>query len=502
VSSILIIGAGAAGLAAARDLSHAGREVIVLEARDRIGGRIFTHKDPQSPIPIELGAEFVHGKSPELWHIARAAHLQLYEVTERHWYFENDKLSKSRDFWKKIESLMDEMKSSETDRSFKEFLASLPDDEETRRAKAMAVRYVEGFHAANIERIGVHGLIKANEASDEIDGDKSFRFLNGYDSLVQAVRAEAENYGAMIHLNTYVREIHRRDDKVEVLCEGTGTADSLSASTQGVRFNASAAIITLPLGVLQANQDGRDGVRFIPDLPEKTQAAIKQLVMGNVLKVTLRFHERFWESLKRWDEDSDTANFAGAAFFHCPDAPFPTWWTQLPLRAPILVGWVGGPGAEGSRQKAVGSERGSSPTVREGASVRGTSPTVREGSVRGGSTQTSAGSEANMTQDFDSLILNQAITSLARIFNISTDDVCDQLAASYIHDWQRDPFSRGAYSYVPVNGLAAQRVLSEPIDNTLFFAGEANSIGHIGTVHGAIHSGQRAAKEILTLSRK
>ena len=152
-ADVLIVGAGAAGLAAARDLSVAGRQVIVLEARGRIGGRIFTHKDPASPIPIELGAEFVHGKSPSLWYLAERAHLRLHETSERHWYFEDGKLSKSRDFWKKIEKLNDQMKLSDIDQSLKDFLASLPDDEETRRAKDIAIRYVEGFHAANIECI-------------------------------------------------------------------------------------------------------------------------------------------------------------------------------------------------------------------------------------------------------------------------------------------------------------------------------------------------------------
>jgi monoamine oxidase len=100
-------------------------------------------------------------------------------------------------------------------------------------------------------------------------------------------------------------------------------------------------------------------------------------------------------------------------------------------------------------------------------------------------------------ESLGSLVLDQAITSLARIFDLSTEYIRDRLVASYFHDWQHDPFSRGAYGYVPVAGLDAQLALSEPVDGTLFFAGEATSVGHIGTVHGAIMSGQRAAREIL-----
>src|SRR5437773_9499532 len=177
--TIIIIGAGAAGLAATRDLARRGRPVVVIEARDRVGGRVFTLKNPDFPAPLELGAEFVHGRSPALWKLATAANLKLYEVNERHWYFEDGKIARSRDFWNKVEHLMDQMRAAGSDESLKEFLDSLPNDEETRRAKAMVTRYVEGFHAASTDWIGIQGLVKANEAADRIEGDKAFRFQNG-----------------------------------------------------------------------------------------------------------------------------------------------------------------------------------------------------------------------------------------------------------------------------------------------------------------------------------
>jgi monoamine oxidase len=441
-ADVLIIGAGAAGLAAARDLSVAKRKVIVLEARDRIGGRVFTYRDPDAPIPIELGAEFVHGKSPALWHLAERRHLKIQETSERHWYFEAGKVSKSGEFRRKIEKLNDDMKSCDVDQSFKDFLSSLPDDQKTERAKAMAVRYVEGFHAAQTERIGINGIVKANEAADAIDGDKMFRFVDGYASLMKALWAEAESYGAAIHLSTTVKEIRWTGKYVEVVCEGDNGERS---------FAATRAIVTLPLAILQANAGQAGAVRFLSDLPEEKRRAISQLATGNVLRIVLRFRERFWEGLKLWDEDTRVMTFADAGFIHYPDAPIPTWWTQLPIRAPVLVGWAGGPRADG----------------------------------------------LVVNKPF---ILAEALASLSMIFNVSSETIRAQLAASYFHDWRDDPFSLGAYSYVPVNGLEAQHILSQPIDDRLFFAGEATSVGHVGTVHGALESGQRAAQEILAMA--
>jgi monoamine oxidase len=447
--SVIIIGAGAAGLSAARNLSRAGCEVVVLEARSRIGGRVFTLTEPNASVPIELGAEFVHGKSPALWKIAQAANLKLHEAGERHWYFDNGKISRSNDFWQHIERLMDRMKSNTDDQSLTEFLKELPDDDETQRAKAIVRRYVEGFHAADVDRLGIHGLIAANEAADSIDGDTAFRFERGYDSLMQALRGEAESFGVMFQMNTVVEEIRWAAGLATVVCKPAGVTDSAAR----IDYSADTIVITVPLGILQREPtDG--GIRFVPDLPVATQSAIQRLVMGNVLKINLTFRERFWEEAKVWDEKGERASFHDAGFFHYPDAPLPTWWTQLPLRAPLLVGWVGGPRADRLR---------------------------------------SAGNNVQF-------IIDQAIASLARIFNVSSHEISAQLVESHFHDWADDPFTRGAYSYVPVNGLDAQQTLSHPVDNKLFFAGEATAVGHIGTVHGAIQSGQRVANEILAES--
>jgi monoamine oxidase len=450
----MVIGAGAAGLAAARDLSRAGCEVIVLEARDRIGGRVFTHTGRDSPVPVEFGAEFVHGKSPALLQLAHAANLKLYEVSERHWYFEKGEISRSREFWKSVERLMDRMKTAGADESLQAFLDRLPNDEDTARAKAMVTRYAEGFHAADINRLGIRGLVAANDAADSIGGATAFRFERGYRSLLDALCAEAESYGALIHLNTIAREIRWSAGTVTVAWERAGRAAGADPQAHD-DFSVAAVVVTVPLSILQLQNGG--GISFVPPLPPAKQAAVEKLTMGNVLKINLRFRERFWETAKLWDKDGERVSFHEAGFFHYPDAPLPTWWTQLPIRAPLLVGWTGGPRAD----------------------------RVRAGS--GGDRATPATDQ----------VLDQAIQSLSMIFRMPASEIEQQLEATFMHDWASDPFSLGAYSYVPVNGLAAQKELSLPLDNKLYFAGEATCSGHIGTVHGAIQSGQRAAAEVL-----
>jgi monoamine oxidase len=433
---VLIIGAGAAGLSAARDLSSNGVKVTVLEARDRIGGRIHTQHDESSSVPIELGAEFVHGKPLEIWDTADAAGLLLCDVTERHWYLQDGRLMKSGSFWARVDEIMDQMKHEQSDRSFAEFLNSLPDTSETREAKSIAIRYVQGFHAAPITRLGIQGLNLVNEAAESIDGEKAFRVLSGYRRLAQWLEEEAKRRGAMVHLNTVVKEIRWQRNEVAVI------------SAAGKPFAGSHCLITLPLGVLQVPDVETGGVKFIPALPHETSDAIAHLAMGDVIKINLLFRDRFWEHLVLPTHDG-AEPLSELAFLHSPDPAFATWWTQLPVRAPILSGWMGGPDAE------------------------------------------------ELVRHDEQFLVQRAFESLANLLNVSVEFLRKRLVGGYLHNWHADPFSRGGYSYLPVGGLQAQSVLMAPIEDTLFFAGEALADGHIGTVHGAMISGIRAAAMIL-----
>jgi monoamine oxidase len=318
-------------------------------------------------------------------------------------------------------------------------------------------------------------LIKANEAADEIDGYRAFRVIGGYDSVTRRLHDEAVAAGCIFRLNTIVKEINWNSRGVEATCVSVGSSGGYPQTFPALRL-----LITLPLGVLQASvqsptshvqsqpdtgtagvlarlNDQSGPVQFIPPLPADKQHAIHELQMGHVVHITMRFSERFWEGLHT------RGPFAGEdlsqlSFVHYPEAPLPTWWSLLHIRAPVLVGWIGGTNAE----RLVGLS---------GKPVAAGLPN-------------------------DSL-LKEALKSLYMIFGISESRLRKLLFSTHAHDWNSDPFSRGAYAYLPVNGLEAQQTLATPVDNVLFFAGEAMSVGHVGTVHGAIETGQRAAREIL-----
>lgn len=427
----MIIGAGAAGLAAARALSFAKLKVTVLEARNRIGGRINTLLDPELSVAVELGAEFVHGKPPETLKIVERTRVTLGEAPNVHWYFRDAVLSKSNEFWSKIETVMEELDAEKgSDQSFAEFLDEYARRHPVAEIRSMATLYVEGFHAANADRISVKGLIKTNRAAAEIDDDKQFRPLDGYMTIAQKLHDEAVEQGASFHLGTVVREVEWSAGTVTVIANNSE------------RFRARRLLVTLPLGVLQ-----RGDVSFAPELTAK-EAAARKLAVGHVVKVTLRFRERFWDDLSLPTNDGKQAELKDFAFIHAPDELLPTWWTQLPARTPVLIGWAGGTRAE------------------------------------------------RLLTASDAL-RDRSLEALSHIFAVPPNFLEDELVEFYTHNWTADPFSLGAYSYIPIGGLDAQAELATPVEDTIYFAGEAvNALGHHGTVHGALASGLQAAREI------
>jgi len=419
-----VIGAGAAGLAASRDLAEAGRRVLVLEARDRIGGRIFTRRLPDGTA-IELGPEFVHGRSPEIWGFARDRGIALQEVGGMPWARRGGVLIPARHLAREADVVLDRMTATDPDRSFREFLETdaqgAPAD-----AKRRATGFVEGFNAADASRISVRWLVESREADDKIDGDRQYRFAGGYDALALVLRAPA----CEIRLGAAVREVTWSEGAVEI------------ATTAGV-FRAPRAIVTLPLGVLQAGD-----VRFTPALDGKREA-LGGLAMGPVIKIVLVFRERFWSHLVRGGESLEAMSFLFG-----DDATIPTWWTRYPDGAAVLTGWLAGP-----------------------------------------RTDILAGRPADA-------VLWQAIESLAALFELERTQLERLLDSWHLHDWIADPWSRGAYSWVVVGGAGAPRELGRPLAGTLFFAGEATDVGgHNGTVHGAIASGRRAAREVLEAAK-
>lgn len=421
---VIVLGAGAAGLAAAADLAAVGRSVLILEARDRVGGRTFTDDSG-----IELGAEFVHGRAPETFGIADEARIPLVTVGDDHRYVRGGRVLEGSEFWKGVEEIFDRMLDEEgkPDTAFSAFLKGVDVEQE---AKETARSYAEGFNAAEADKLSVQGLIVAQRAADSIGGDIAFRLLGGYRRFIDMLRQNAERNGAQIRLSTTVSKVEWKPGAVAVYCPN------------GEKYIAAACVVTLPLGVLQAGD-----VSFSPALYSKF-AHLDRIVMGKVVRITFELRSCIWEGRQL---PGDSSDLTSVSFLHYSDAQyFPVWWTQAPIRMPRLVAWASSKFA--MRMSDLPREE----------------------------------------------IIRHAKREMAALFAMSESEIEAQVLSAHFHDWDSDPFSRGAYSYVAVNGLQAVAELAAPVDRTVFFAGEATCAEHIGTVHGAIASGRRAANQILS----
>jgi monoamine oxidase len=437
---VVIIGAGAAGIAAARSLHDQGARFVILEARERIGGRVWTHRDPRTPVPIELGAEFIHGSAEEIEKVLQEARLPVVDIEGRRWMVSGSRWTPLDDFWDRLYRVMKLLDNgSRRDRSVQAFLDTRPGGRRMARDRQLARQFVEGFHAADPRLISAKALADSGTPGEEVRETRLAHVIDGYDRVIEWMAAPLAD---RIRLGAVVTRVQ--------WAAGHAVAEVQHADGRH-RFEVEARtiLVTVPLGVLQAPPGETGAIAFDPDLGSAKRTALESLVSGTVVRVALHLRDRVWASeefgKKVQEEETDALSF-----LHSNDPDFAVWWTAYPLRAPVIVGWRGGPGA------------------------------------------------LRLSQLSPDQIEARAIASLARHLRMTPRRMRSMVEGVWTHNWELDPFARGAYSYQRVGAADATDVLARPLKRTLFFAGEATGTGgSTGTVDGAIGTGRRAAKQIL-----
>jgi monoamine oxidase len=311
MDDVVIIGAGIAGLAAARALHDAGLRVRILEARDRIGGRIWTD-DSAVGGPVERGAEFIHGDSVATWEYVRllgltAEKVPLWDGRRIYW---NGTVSTAQQLESHTEiarlTTLDTqiLRYRGPDVSFATWLDAHGFEGITRHLAD--IRYAHAS-ATTPERASIYAM-QSEFAAQATQGGDDYHIRNGYARIVEWFARALS-----IELSRPVKSIHQDENHVTVHC------------ADGTSYQAQRAIITVPLALLQ-----RSSVSFIPALSAAKVQSIHALDMGAGCKVILRFTQPFWDEK--------------ATFMTLPD-PAPVWWTVDPKRS-LLVGFFTGPRAE------------------------------------------------------------------------------------------------------------------------------------------------------------
>jgi monoamine oxidase len=311
---IVVIGAGAAGLMAARELARAGKRVTIVEARDRCGGRIHPLPVAEFGYPAEGGAEFVHGEALVTHGLLREAGLSLLPIRGTQWTVEDGKFSREETQDPHEAELHKALQELKDDLTVAEFLRRYFAGREYDRLRHSIERMVEGYDAADPERASTSAL-----RDEWMDGGRSTqaRIAGGYGALVDFLTAECRGYGVAVHLGSAVSAIEASNGRGLVRC------------ANGDAHECDAVVLTVPLPLLKEI--------LLPPAEHERAAAAAHIGFGNVIKILLRFETRWWV-----DKRTDLADLT----FLLSDARIPVWWTQHPTDLPVLTGWFGGPKTE------------------------------------------------------------------------------------------------------------------------------------------------------------
>jgi len=315
---VIIIGAGAAGLMAAWELVQTGKHTAVIEAKDYVGGRIHTIQDKNFELPVELGAEFVHGDLELTKLILKKAGVETYPVKGDIRQNEDKSLDEQSDFIEDYSALNKKFKEVKEDISVAEFFEKHLQGKEFEELRFSLKNYVEGYYAADTGKASTLALKEELTKSD----DEQFRVEGGYVKLVDYLQEQCKEKGVQFFLSHPVIEIQWKKDQVNVI-------------TANGNFSARKILITVPVGVLQS-----ETIRFSPAIPGIIEAS-KKLGFGPVIKTLLQFDKAFWKN-KEFTKGKDLEKLS----FLFSEAIIPTWWTYHPKDVAMLTGWSGGPNAD------------------------------------------------------------------------------------------------------------------------------------------------------------
>lgn len=307
---VLIIGAGAAGLMAARDLSKSGYHVGIFEASERAGGRIATSQLWPGGI-VETGAEFIHGGAPVTHSLIKEAGLNTVEVKGKIASVRNG-IWMNEDHQQTNFSLLQKAFSQLThDCTIRVFLDTCFPEGEYDELRKTVTMFAEGFSLADVNYASALSL-RSEWAKQE---EEQYRLPGGYGLLIRYLVDECTQNGVEIFYSSVAHRIEWNQDIPAVF------------SSQG-NYTGKKIIITVPAGVMQSG-----AIKFDPS-PDEYLNAFENIGFGTVIKILLNFRTAFW-----------TEKYPDLSFI-LSDEVIPTWWTQFPVESStLLTGWLGGPAA-------------------------------------------------------------------------------------------------------------------------------------------------------------
>ncbi len=336
---VIIIGAGASGLMAARTLHKAGIPFIILEATDRVGGRAFTREEDQN---IELGPEFLHGETPLTDELMEEFHLPWYDFKFDYHVYLNGKLNPIPDFWERLCGILSDIKLNDKDVPFTEYLSKY--DHHNMLDQKIARGFVQGFDAADLGLISTSALNEMKEQACDPKVRKMRRPLDGYSKLMAKL---AEPFKKQIRFSHKVNKIKWSDESVEV--SGLTGEGRVPFSLVGKHI-----IMTSSIAVLKKIQ--------LSPMPEEIQNYVNQNEMGHVVKMVAELSPEFFHQFPE-----KTFPFIAA-----PDMCFTAWWTTTPIHSQLVTGWSGGEKARRLEKKTPEERR--DVFVQELASISGQCP--------------------------------------------------------------------------------------------------------------------------------